>query len=247
MGRITKIAGISINLFNPNRIAAISHGEVTNPHSYDISTLKPVKSGLFCPSIFGPEDYGRCQCGRTKMGKRAGTGTVCIHCGVEVGDPEVRKKRAGHITLVFPIVHIWFKSTIAALLGIPPRKLQNIIMCSDYIVLRKGKSNLEKGEIITFAEHLQHQDVQGFKAETGGVAVKYLLSHLDIDALIADLCEKLKEKNSSRRISAQIKVARKFQDSDQRPEWMVLEVLPVLPAGLRPVLLWKTALLLRRT
>lgn len=229
MARRLRIYGITLSLLNPGKIAHISHGEVTRPETVDSITMRPAPGGLFCPRIFGPTEANRCSCGRYSGTRKRGM--VCEDCGVEVGDPKVRKERPGHITLTFPVVHIWFKNIIAVLLGIPPSQLESIIQCKNYIVLRKGAGPHKRKDIISFNEYLQCRTAKGFKAGTGGKAVKHLLGYLDIEALVREL----RDTPPSRRVSRRLKIARDFQRSGNNPEWMVPDVLVVLPPGLRPI------------
>ncbi len=230
MARRRKICGITLGLLNPEKITRLSHGEITLPKTLDSLTMRPIPGGLFCPRIFGPAETGRCHCGKYSGSRKKGL--VCGNCGVEVGDPRVRKERPGHIALVSPVVHSWFRRTIAVLADIPPRRLEDIIRCRDYIVSRSGASPYKRKAIISHGEYLKYKGCKGFRAETGGSAVRQLLQKLDISGLAAEL----RNTPPSRRTMRRLKIVEAFRTSGSRPEWMAPDVLIVLPPGLRPIL-----------
>ncbi|HEX8948245.1 MAG TPA: DNA-directed RNA polymerase subunit beta', partial [Dissulfurispiraceae bacterium] len=229
MARRRRIYGVALGLLDPAGIPYLSHGEVTRPRTVDAVELRPIPGGLFCPRIFGTTEAGSCFCGRLRGPRKKGI--FCERCKVEVGDPKERKERLGHITLASPVVHVWFRGIIAALTGIPPLRLESVIRCSSYLVQTGGGSPCRELDIIPNEEYLKFRGSKGFRADTGGIAVKRLLSGLDIEALVREL----RSMPPSRRVLKRLKIARDFHHSGVRPEWMVLEVLLVLPPGLRPI------------
>jgi DNA-directed RNA polymerase subunit beta' len=220
---------VKIQLLSPAKILALSSGEVRNGNAVDIITHMPEPGGLFDCKIFGPvEDYS-CICGEVRRDKSK-KGYICPKCGVEIEASFVRRRRMGHITLAFPVAHIWYRSVIALLLNIPPKKLEDIIYCKKYIVLNSSTDSYQTNDIIDCSDYLLNKD--RLKAMTGGDAVKTLLRQLDIEQIFHDL----KNTPSSRRIARRLHIVRDFVTSDNKPEWMVMTVIPVLPPGLRPIL-----------
>jgi DNA-directed RNA polymerase subunit beta' len=228
---------VRISLLTPEQVAELSHGEVVDHHTLDMRTERPVPGGLLCEKIFGPAHAGLCGCGTFHSNWRE-KGVVCPECGVELVSPSERRKRFGHIDLAVPVVHPWYRSHIATLLGIPPRKLALLIACDCYMVVRAGKSDWKYGTIITVREYLAYRLQQprdrSFIALTGGKLIRKLLRGIDLDALIITLCGK----TPSRRVNARLLEARLLFEAETRPEAMVLQNILVLPPDLRPVLVF---------
>lgn len=222
---------ILIRLMAPQRIAQLSHGEVTKSVTIDAVTLKPIVGGLQCPVIFGPYENGQCHCGHYKKAYHL-KGHICEKCGVEIGDPKLRRERFGHISLAAPVVHILFKNYIAQLLKIPPKQIIDIISYKKYIVLKQGESSYEPFSFISINEYWSCKNVKGFKAGTGAEVLRMLLKHINLE----ELSFKLRHDKASRRKTAQLKVVSDFLNSGVNPEWMILDAILVMPAALRPVL-----------
>ncbi len=235
-------SGIRISIASPEQIRKWSHGEVKKPETLNYRTFKPERDGLFCAKIFGPiKDY-ECNCGKYKRMKHRGI--VCEKCGVEVIQSKVRRERMGHIDLASPVAHIWFlkslPSRIATLLDMPMKEIEAVIYFEKFIVLDPGKSDLQKMEILTEARYREKKEEfgDGFQAGLGAEAVLSLLQELDLEALSEGLRREMSETASEakkKKISKRLKIVEAFRDSGQRPEWMVLEVVPVLPPDLRPL------------
>jgi DNA-directed RNA polymerase subunit beta' len=248
---------ISINLASTESITASSYGEVTKPETINYRTFKPDKDGLFCEKIFGPVKDWECHCGKYK-GIRY-KGIVCDRCGVEVNMKSVRRERMGHIALSVPVVHIWYfrslPSKIGYVLGISNKDLEKIIYYETYVVVNPGKTNHKMMDFITEEEYneivdnmtdeeheLPNDDPKKFYAEQGGVAVKELLKRIKIDEEVIRLREELKDNPSALKKNDNIKrlrVLESFRRSEDmrpnKPEWMVLDVIPVIPPELRPL------------
>ncbi len=233
---------IKIRLASPETIRSWSHGEVTKPETINYRTQKPEKDGLFCERIFGPVKDYECSCGKYKHVKYRGV--VCERCGVEVTLSKVRRARMGHIELAVPVAHIWFYKTIPSrisyLLGISPKVLQRVLYYESYIVVDPMNTPLEKGELLSETEYqklsIEHPD--GFVAKMGAEGVFALLSELDLDEISAKLKSYLKVETSiakRKSILKRLKVTEAFRLSKNRPEWMILNVLPVIPPDLRPL------------
>ena len=245
---------ISIALASPEDIKERSSGEVLKPETVNYRTYKPERDGLFCEKIFGPTKDYECHCGKYKRIRYRGI--VCDRCGVEVTEKKVRRERMGHIELTVPVAHIWyFKSApnkIAALLGIPAKKLEAVIYYEKYIVIRPGTSGRQKLELISEDEYLDFyldhpeqynmpaDDPDKFVAGMGAEAIYELLKEIDVDALAKELRHKmLKETSQQRKAEAlkRLSIVKWFQESKgtNRPEWMILKVIPVIPPDLRPL------------
>ena len=245
---------ISIALASPEDIKERSSGEVLKPETVNYRTYKPERDGLFCEKIFGPTKDYECHCGKYKRIRYRGI--VCDRCGVEVTEKKVRRERMGHIELTVPVAHIWyFKSApnkIAALLGIPAKKLESVIYYEKYIVIKPGTSGFQKLELLSeddylefYAEHPEQynmpaDDPDKFVAGMGAEAIYELLKEIDTDALAKELRQKmLKETSQQRKAEAlkRLSIVKWFQDSKgiNRPEWMILKVIPVIPPDLRPL------------
>ena len=245
---------ISISLASPEDITSRSCGEVLKPETVNYRTYKPEKDGLFCEKIFGPTKDYECYCGKYKRIRYRGI--VCDRCGVEVTEKKVRRERMGHITLTVPVAHIWyFKSApnkISALLGIPSKKLESVIYYEKYIVTRPGASGIEKMELLSEDEYLDAQarvpdndnlpddDPAKFVAKMGAEGIYDLLKEIDVEALGKDLRQKMATESSQQRkaeILKRLQVVKWFQESKNvnRPEWMIMKVVPVIPPDLRPL------------
>ena len=245
---------INISLASPEEIKERSSGEVLKPETVNYRTYKPEKDGLFCEKIFGPTKDYECYCGKYKRIRYRGI--VCDRCGVEVTEKKVRRERMGHIELTVPVAHIWyFKSTpnkIGAVLGIPSKKLEAIIYYEKYIVIQQGASSKAKMELLSEEEYwaemeklpnndsLDDSDPDKFIAEMGASAILKLLREIDVDALAHELRAKITlEKSQQRRAEAlkRLTIVKWFQESNgiNKPEWMVLQVIPVTPPDLRPL------------
>ena len=234
---------IKIGLASPDQIREWSYGEVKKPETINYRTLKPEKDGLYCERIFGPQKDLECHCGKYK--KIRYKGKVCEKCGVEVTKKEVRRERMGHIELVAPVSHIWYfkgiPSRMSLILDISPRDLEKVLYFAKYIVIDPGEgTDLEEKQILSDKEYLEKVDYygeDGFKAGMGAEAIKELLSKVDIDELCKDLREKLEGASEQKRARylKRLEVAKAFQQSGNRPEWMIMDVIPVIPPDIRPM------------
>ena len=250
----TDFDAIKISLASADEIRSWSHGEVKKPETINYRTLKPEKDGLFCEKIFGPTKDYECHCGKYKRIRYRGI--VCDRCGVEVTEKKVRRERMGHIELTVPVAHIWyFKSApnkIAALLGIAAKKLESVIYYEKYIVIKPGTSGFQKLELLSEDEYLDFyalhpeqynmpaDDPDKFVAGMGAEAIYELLKEIDIDALAKELRQKMVKETSQQRKAEALKrlsIVKWFQESKtiNRPEWMILKVIPVIPPDLRPL------------
>ena len=222
-----------------------SYGEVKKPETINYRTYRAEKDGLFCERIFGPERNWECFCGKYKGVKHKGI--VCDRCGVKVTHSRVRRKRMGHINLASPIVHIWFfkamPTRIGTLLNIKTRVLERIVYFQDYVVLDPGSTALKEGQVLTEDEYRDTQETFGessFKAEMGAEAIRMLLKNLDLPQLSEDLRRELKETKSKQKakdITKRLEIVEAFIGSDNMPEWMVMDVISVIPPDLRPLVL----------
>ena len=233
---------IRIGLASPETIRSWSHGEVTRAETINYRTLKPERDGLFCERIFGPMKEMECQCGKYKRGRFKGR--ICEKCGVEVTSKKVRRERMGHIELACPVSHIWYFRAVPCrmglLLDISPRLLEKVLYYARYIVIDPGNTPLEKMQLMTDVEYdaAYEKYENDFKAGMGAEAVKELLENLDIEALSAQLKEELAQASGQKKIRLikRLEVVEAFRKSGNRPEWMILEALPVIPADLRPLI-----------
>ncbi|MDH3843313.1 MAG: DNA-directed RNA polymerase subunit beta' [Myxococcales bacterium] len=236
-------SAIRISLASPEKIREWSHGEVRKPETINYRTFKPERDGLFCAKIFGPVKDYECICGKYKRMKHRGI--VCEKCGVEVIQSKVRRERLGHITLATPVAHIWFlkslPSRIGAILDITLKDLERVLYCESYVVLEPRETPLERGEILTedrYHDMLDEYGDDAFEAGMGGEAVLEMLRDIDVHALAEQLRLDLKEATSEakrKKFAKRLKVVEAFRDSGNRPEWMMLSVIPVLPPDLRPL------------
>ena len=235
-------SGIRISIAAPDQIRKWSHGEVKKPETLNYRTFKPERDGLFCAKIFGPiKDY-ECNCGKYKRMKHRGI--VCEKCGVEVIQSKVRRERMGHIELASPVAHIWFlkslPSRIATILDMPMKEIEAVIYFEKFIVIDPGKTDLEKLEVLSEAKYREKREEFGdaFNAGLGAEAILTLLAELNLDKLSEELRRDMGETASEakkKKISKRLRIVEAFRDSGQRPEWMVMGVIPVLPPDLRPL------------
>ena len=232
---------IKIGLASPDMIREWSYGEVTKAETINYRTLKAEADGLFCEKIFGPTKDWECHCGKYKRVRFKGK--ICEKCGVEVTTKKVRRERMGHIELATPVSHIWYfkalPSRIGLMLDITPRLLERVLYFARYIVIDPGMTALEEKQLLTDAEYKSAREKYGddFKAGMGAEAVKELLAAIDLDKLANELREKLAESQGQKKakIIKRLEVVEAFRKSGNRPEWMILEALPVLPADIRPM------------
>lgn len=233
---------IKIGLASPDKIREWSYGEVKKPETINYRTLKPERDGLFCEKIFGPQKDWECHCGKYKRIRYKGK--ICDRCGVEVTRSKVRRERMGHIELAAPVSHIWYfkgiPSRIGLMLDISPRMLENVLYFALYIVTDPGKANeLEKGQFLTEKEYREMKEKyeDDFEALMGAEAIKKLLSEIDLDILSNQIKEELLTAAGQKhlRLLKRLEVVEAFRDSGNRPEWMILDVIPVIPPDIRPM------------
>ena len=232
---------IKIGLASPETIREWSHGEVTKPETINYRTLKPERDGLFCERIFGPTKDWECHCGKYK--KIRYKGVVCDRCGVEVTKSSVRRERMGHIELAAPVSHIWYfkgiPSRMGLILNISPRVLEKVLYFANYIVLDKGETPLQEKQILTEKEYqdARHDYGDSFRAGMGAEAIYELLKKIDLEKEAAEMKQALKESSGQKkaRIIKQLEVVEAFRESGNRPEWMIMTVIPVIPPDLRPL------------
>jgi DNA-directed RNA polymerase subunit beta' len=233
---------IRVSLASPDVIKSWSHGEVTKPETINYRSLKPERDGLFCARIFGPVNDWECLCGKYKRQKFKGV--ICDKCGVEVTKKAVRRERMGHIQLASPVSHVWFfkgvPSRIGYLLDIPLKDLERVLYFEAYAVVDAGDTALKEREILAEEKYREYKMEHGekFRAMMGAEAIKELLKRVDIEAMAIELRVAMKAETSSQKrlkIAKRLKVAEAFMRSSNKPEWMILDVVPVLPPELRPL------------
>src|SRR5712672_3216045 len=233
---------VAITVASGESIRSWSNGEVKNPETINYRTFKPEKGGLFCERIFGPTRDWECSCGKYKRIKHKGV--ICDRCGVEVTLARVRRERMGHIELAVPVSHIWFykcmPSRLGLMLDMSARQLERVIYYEDYIVVDPGQTPLQKTQLLNEVEfrEAQEQYGEGFNAGMGAEAVKKLLAEIDLHKLNKELEQAMgntKSKQIRKKLAKRLKLVQGFISSHARPEWMVLEVLPVIPPDLRPL------------
>ncbi len=238
---VNNFDSMRIGLASPEQIMKWSHGEVKKPETINYRTLKPERDGLFCERIFGPTKDWECHCGKYKRIRYKGI--VCDRCGVEVTRSKVRRDRMGHIELAAPVSHIWYfkgiPSRMGLILDISPRALEKVLYFASYLVLDPGDTPLMKKQILSEAEYHDYRDRYGnaFKVGMGAEAVKRLLAEIDLEAMSRDLRKELTEVSGQRKIRAvrRLEVSEAFRKSGNRPEWMIMDVVPVIPPELRPM------------
>ncbi|MBQ3562654.1 MAG: DNA-directed RNA polymerase subunit beta' [Clostridia bacterium] len=232
---------IKIGLASPERIRSWSQGEITKPETINYRTLKPEPGGLFCEKIFGPTKDWECHCGKYKRIRYKGK--VCERCGVEVTRAKVRRERMGTIELAAPVSHIWYFKTIPSRMGlvldVSPKALEQVLYFSQYIVIDPGETPLEKNQLLTEKQYQEMREKyeDDFRAGMGAEAIKELLCEIDLDKLCEELRAELEEATGQRRIRIfkRLEVVEAFRASGNRPEWMILDVIPVIPPDLRPM------------
>ena len=233
---------IKIGIASDEQIREWSKGEVKKPETINYRTLKPEKDGLFCERIFGPTKDWECHCGKYKRVRYKGI--VCDRCGVEVTKSKVRRERMGHIELAAPVAHIWYfkgiPSRIAVMLDISPRNLEKVIYFASYVVTDKGNTGLEKCQVLTEKEYHEAEEKYGkgsFKAKMGAEALRELLEQVDLDELSAELLKELEKTSEQKRtkLVKRLDTVEAFRQSGNRPEWMIMNVVPVIPPDLRPM------------
>ena len=242
MGELNTFDSIQIGLASPEKIREWSRGEVTKPETINYRTLKPEKDGLFCERIFGPTKDWECHCGRYKRIKHKGI--ICDKCGVEVTRAKVRRERMGHIELAAPVSHVWyFKGTpsrMGLLLDMSPRALEKVLYFANFIVTDPGETPLTYKQLLTDRELRESQEKYGedsFKAGMGAEAVKILLQQVDIEAQAEELKAELEKSTGQKRVRAikRLEVVEAFRKSGNKPEWMILDAVPVIPPEIRPM------------
>ena len=234
---------IRISLASPEKILSWSHGEVTKPETINYRTFKPERDGLFCAKIFGPVTDWECLCGKYKRMKHRGV--ICDKCGVEVTQAKVRRERLGHITLATPVSHVWFfkglPSRIGHLLDISLRDLERVLYFEAYVVVEPGDTELKQNQLLTEEQFRKAREDYGpvkFRAQMGAEAIKELLKRVHIEKLAGELREKMRAEPSAQKklkYAKRLKVVDSFRKSTNRPEWMILDVIPVIPPELRPL------------
>lgn len=238
---LNEFDSIKIGLASPEQIRAWSKGEVKKPETINYRTLKPEKDGLFCERIFGPVKDWECHCGKYKRIRYKGV--ICDRCGVEVTKSKVRRERMGHIELAAPVSHIWFlkgiPSRIGLILDMSPRALEKIIYFASYVVTNAGDTPLMKKQLLNEKEYREFRDKYGdsFRAAMGAEAVRELLSEIDCEKLSKELRSELKDATGQKRVKIlrRLEVVEAFKKSGNKPEWMILDVVPVIPPDLRPM------------
>ena len=233
---------IRISLASPEKIRSWSHGEVTKPETINYRTFKPERDGLFCARIFGPVTDWECLCGKYKRMKHRGV--ICDKCGVEVTTSKVRRERMAHIELASPVSHVWFfkgvPSRIGQLLDITLRDLERILYFESYVVTDPGEAPLKERQLLSEEDYRKYREECGdhFRVGMGAEAIKELLKKVNVDKLSDELRKKMRSDPSLQkrlRYAKRLRVVDSFRKSGNKPEWMILDVLPVLPPELRPL------------
>lgn len=241
MRDIQDFDSIMIRLASPDMIRSWSYGEVKKPETINYRTLRPEKEGLFCERIFGTTKEWECYCGKFKSIRYKGV--ICDRCGVEVTHFKVRRERMGHIELAAPVSHIWYyrsvPSRMGLLLDLPTSQLRSVLYYEKYIVIDSGDTNLKKCQLLTEEEYYEKQEQFSgrFTAGMGAEAISTLLENLNLDQMVAELRAKMIEKGvkSDKRLLKRIEIVENFRNSDNKPQWMILNVIPVIPPELRPM------------
>ena len=232
---------IKIGLASPDAIRSWSYGEVKKPETINYRTLKPERDGLFCERIFGPTKDWECYCGKYKRIRFKGK--ICERCGVEVTRAKVRRERMGHIELAAPVSHIWYfkgtSSRMGLLLNLSPRVLEKVLYFASYIVIDPGNTKLKKYALLSEREYNEYREAyeDEFDAGMGAEAVKKLLQQLDIEALSVEIKEELEKATGQKKakLLKRLDVVEAFRTSGNKPEWMIMDVLPVIPPDIRPM------------
>jgi DNA-directed RNA polymerase subunit beta' len=238
----TDFDAIRISLASPEKILSWSHGEVTKPETINYRTFKPERDGLFCAKIFGPVTDWECLCGKYKRMKHRGV--ICDKCGVEVTQAKVRRERLGHITLATPVSHVWFfkglPSRIGHLLDISLRDLERILYFEAYVVIEPGDTDLKPNQLLNEDQYRKAREdySQKFRAQMGAEAIKELLKRVNVERMAGELRDKMRAEQSVQKklkYAKRLKVVDSFRKSTNKPEWMILDVIPVIPPELRPL------------
>ena len=253
MMEFNEFESIKIGLASPEQIRSWSHGEVKKPETINYRTLKPERDGLFCERIFGPQKDWECHCGKYKRIRYKGK--ICERCGVEVTRSKVRRERMGSIELAAPVSHIWYFKTIPSRMGlildITPRNLEQVLYFSQYIVTDPGSTPLEKMQLLSEKQYydMREKYEDDFQAEMGAEAIQKLLKEIDLEELSAQLRKELENATGQKRVRLlkRLEVADAFRLSGNRPEWMILDVLPVIPRISGLWYSWTAAVLPRPT
>lgn len=232
---------IKIGLASPDKIREWSHGEVKKPETINYRTLKPEKDGLFCEKIFGPSKDWECHCGKYK--KIRYKGVICDRCGVEVTKSNVRRERMGHIELAAPVSHIWYfkgiPSRMGLILDLSPRTLEKVLYFASYIVLDAGETDLQYKQVLSEKEYQDARENWGnkFRCGMGAESIKELLEAIDLETEAVELKTGLKDATGQKRarIIKRLEVVEAFRGSGNRPEWMIMDAIPVIPPDLRPM------------
>ncbi|CAB1129955.1 RNA polymerase (beta' subunit) [Candidatus Hydrogenisulfobacillus filiaventi] len=238
---VNNFDSMRIALASPEQIREWSKGEVKKPETINYRTLKPEREGLFCEKIFGPTKDWECHCGKYKRVRYKGV--VCDRCGVEVTRAKVRRERMGHIELAAPVSHIWYfkgiPSRMGLILDMSPRALEKVLYFASYVVIEPGTTPLMKKQLLVETEYREYREKYGnhFRAGMGAEAIKELLAEIDLDQLAAELREEVNSTSGQRRVRAirRLEVVEAFRSSGNRPEWMIMDVVPVIPPDLRPM------------
>ncbi|MDO4520377.1 MAG: DNA-directed RNA polymerase subunit beta', partial [Erysipelotrichaceae bacterium] len=240
---INNFTAIKVGLASPEKIRSWSYGEVKKPETINYRSQKPERDGLFCERIFGPTKDWECACGKYK--KIRYQGVVCDRCGVEITKSSVRRERMGHIELAAPVAHIWYlrgiPSRMSLLLNVPPKNLEEVVYFVSWIVTDPGDTKLAYKQILSEREYRENNAIYGpgsFVAQTGAEAVKVLLEQIDVEAEYNAIMQELEKASGDKRkkLIKRLETVDAFRNSDNRPEWMVMTVLPVIPPDLRPML-----------
>jgi DNA-directed RNA polymerase subunit beta' len=236
-------SAIRIAIASPEKIREWSYGEVKKPETINYRTFKPERDGLFCAKIFGPVKDYECNCGKYKRMKHRGV--VCEKCGVEVIQSKARRERMGHITLAAPVAHIWFlkslPSRIGTLVGLTLKDLERVLYFEHYVVVDPGETPLRWGELLTEERIMQLKEEHGpnsFKYGIGAEAIRGMLALIEVEAETKQLRGEMREATSEakrKKLAKRLKVLEAFRESGSKPEWMILEVIPVIPPDLRPL------------
>ncbi len=241
-GQVEEFDSIRVGLASPEMIRSWSYGEVKKPETINYRTFKPERDGLFCAKIFGPVKDYECLCGKYKRLKHRGV--ICEKCGVEVALAKVRRERMGHIELAAPVAHIWFlkslPSRIGLLLDMTLRDIERVLYFESFVVTNPGMTTLEVGQLLTDEQYFEAMEEFGdeFEAKMGAEAIQSLMLDMDIKNEIERLREEIPATNSEtkiKKLSKRVKLLEALDQSGNRPEWMILEALPVLPPDLRPL------------
>ncbi|OWZ84497.1 DNA-directed RNA polymerase subunit beta' [Natranaerobius trueperi] len=244
---VNSFNALKIGLASPEQIRSWSKGEVKKPETINYRTLKPEKEGLFCEKIFGPQKDWECHCGKYKRVRYKGI--VCDRCGVEVTQSKVRRERMGHIELAAPVSHIWYfkgiPSRLGLLLNMSPRALEKVLYFASYVVIDPGETALTKKQLLTETEYREYYEKYqtqfkkgtGFKALMGAEAIKELLREIDLEKLASELRTDLKTAKGQKKVRTvrRLEVAESFRNSNNKPEWMIMDVIPIIPPDLRPM------------